>query len=324
MSKTSQCIELLKILYGRNKLVSVNELADSLGTNPRNIPEYVRELREIGYDIITVPGRYGGYMLDRHSTFPVLKLTEEEKRILQISSDYITANEDFLDAKLYQRAISKVFASTSAMPTVDETVIIPGVTLLMSGEDLRKRHSVIEDCIKRKRKISIDFLSNDNIVRNRVIHPYKLFMFNNAWFVIGFCESVNGVRVFKLNRIERYNVLSDKFRVLLSYNESDYFDEKGLKQGKDWSDSENLEKQSTVHIKLQLKGRPAMYVKEYKYGENQIITPIDKDTTILECDMRYKYNTIKFVLGFGTDCEVLEPLWLKDEVKRIAKEMSKE
>ena len=137
MSKTSQCIELLKILYEKNKPVSVIDLAWSLVTNPRNIPEYVKELKNCGYEIKTLPGRYGGYVLDKSKMFPVQKLTEDEKRILQISSDYITANEDFLDAKLYQRAIAKVFASTSAMPTVDETVIIPGVTLLMSGEDLR-------------------------------------------------------------------------------------------------------------------------------------------------------------------------------------------
>ena len=64
-----------------------------------------------------------------------------------------------------------------------------------------------------------------------------------------------------------------------------------------------------------------MYVKEFKYGENQVVTAVDKDTTILECDMHYKYSTIKFVLGFGTDCQVLEPKWLKDEVKKVAKKI---
>ena len=38
--------------------------------------------------------------------------------------------------------------------------------------------------------------------------------------------------------------------------------------------------------------------------------------------MHYKYNTIKFVLGFGTDCKVLEPTWLKEEVVSIAQKMN--
>ena len=77
MSKTSQCIELLKILYSRSQVVGVNELAMTLETNPRNILEYIKELREIGYDIKTVSGRYGGYLLERHGLFPALKLTDE-------------------------------------------------------------------------------------------------------------------------------------------------------------------------------------------------------------------------------------------------------
>ena len=61
-----------------------------------------------------------------------------------------------------------------------------------------------------------------------------------------------------------------------------------------------------------------MYVKEYIYGRNQVVTSIDKDNTTLECAMHYKYETIKFVLGFGIDCEIVEPEWLREEVKRIA------
>jgi predicted DNA-binding transcriptional regulator YafY len=104
------------------------------------------------------------------------------------------------------------------------------------------------------------------------------------------------------------------------------FDKTGFKIGIDWSkqswDGTSAKVEGDwVHIKLELSGKPAMYVKEYKYGENQIVTPIDKDATILECDMHYKYNTIKFVLGFGLDCKVLEPTWLKEEVISIAQKM---
>lgn len=320
-TKTALCIEMLRILSS-GRVYKVSELANLLETNPRNIIEYKRELEDAGYLITSIPGKLGGYQLDKSSIIPSLKLTEEEKKILQVASDYLRACGDFLDAKLYQTAMSKIFSSIKTRPLTDETFIIPGVTLAMSSEELNKRYSVIEDCIRNRQKLSIDFLSNDNMVRNRIIHPYKLFIYNNAWFVIGYCELVGGVRVFKLNRIEEYSVFADKFRVLLSYNENDYFDVKGLKRGKDWSDKENNEKQVSVHVKLRLSGRPAMYIKEYKYGENQVVTPIDKDTTILECDMLYKYNTIKFVLGFGVNCEVLEPVWLKDEIKRIGKAMA--
>ena len=159
MSKTSQCIELLKILYSRNGIVGVGELADVLETNPRNIIEYKRELEDAGYFIVSIPGKFGGYQLDKSSIIPSLKLTEEEKKILQVASDYLKARGDFLDSSIYQKAMSKIFSSMNTLPLVDETFIIPGVTLVMSNEELHSRYTVIETCISNKKKISIDFFS---------------------------------------------------------------------------------------------------------------------------------------------------------------------
>ena len=323
-SKASLCLEMLQILNS-GKVYKVSELAELLETNPRNIIEYKRELSDAGYFIINIPGKYGGYKLDKTYTIPSLKFTEEEKRILLLASDYVTAHGDFLDSRLYQKAIAKVFSSTARLPKMDKTLIIPDVTFTMSSEDINKRFYAIRECIDKKQKLSIVYLSDDNEVRERIIHPYKMFIYHNAWYVIGYCELCRDFRYFKLTRIEEFAVVSQKFRVSVLFNEHNFLDERGLKVGRDWSnEGESSEKltEDWVHIKLQLSGRPAMYVKEYKFGENQVITPIDKNTTILECDMQYKYNTVKFVLGFGIDCKVLEPQWLKEEIVSIAKKMA--
>ena len=67
MSKTSLSIQMLEILYSRG-IVGIAELARLLDTNPRNIPEYKKVLEEAGYVIDTVPGRYGGYVLNKKYT----------------------------------------------------------------------------------------------------------------------------------------------------------------------------------------------------------------------------------------------------------------
>ena len=321
-SKTSLVIQMLQILNS-GRVYKASELASLLNTNQRNINEYKKEIEDVlRYPIITIPGKHGGYKLDTNAMIPSLKLTDDEKKILQIASDYIVARGDFLNTEAYVKAMSKIFSSVSSLPITEETVVIPGVTLSMSADELNKRYNAIADSIKRKSKIIIDFLCADNVVRARTIHPYKLFMSNNAWFVIGYCEMRKDVRYFKLNRIEKFTLTDKKYPSRTSYNEHEYFDTKGFKIGKDWYHGENGQSEDFhVHIKLELTGPPAMYVKEYVYGKNQKVTAIDDKTTILECDMHYMYNTIKFVLGFGTDCKVLEPEWLKVEVKEIARKM---
>lgn len=316
MGKAAKCIKMLQILNS-GRIYKVSELADLLETNPRNVIEYKKELEDAGYTVINTPGKYGGYRLEKATIIPSLKFTEEEKKTLLAANDILKEDCKIIDDKIYQVAMSKVFSSISQKPEIQETFIIPGVTLSMSTEEMMSRYQTIEYCIKNNIVMEIDFLSVDNVVRTRKIEPYKLFLYRNVWFVIGYCQRAKDFRYFKLTRIVSYKKTQEHFRKRLSYNESDYLGKDGFKQGVDWRTGEHSVDE-WVHIKLLLHGRPAMYVKEYIYGRNQVVTSIDKDNTTLECDMHYKYETIKFVLGFGIDCEIVEPEWLREEVKRIA------
>jgi predicted DNA-binding transcriptional regulator YafY len=295
---------LLKVLYSRSRIVSVSELADVLETNPRNIPEYVEELRNCGYEIKTVHGRYGGYLLERNGTFPALKLSDSEREGLMSGYEYLLARNDFMEKADYGKAMGKITAAIMSRDTMaDNTLIANRFPLAMPQEELEGRYLAIQQCIANKTVLEIEYLSLDNEVSKRAIHPYKLYMYNNAWFVLGFDENKGDIRYFKINRIDKYTVQTRKFRVLLTYNESDYLDEYGMKQNGEW-----------YPIKLKLTGNYSMLVKERIYGKDQKIEEVDEKSTILSCKMQNKDNVLKFVLGFGADCEVLEPEWLKDKV----------
>ena len=129
----------------------------------------------------------------------------------------------------------------------------------------------------------MEFLSNDNVVRERTVHPYKLYLYHNAWFMRAYCESQKMILPFKLNRITSFSVLQQRFDYVREQRKSetdDPLDASGMKKVPDWS-GELGGKDAPMQIKLRLSGKPAMYVKEYLYGENQTVLPIDKDTTIL-------------------------------------------
>lgn len=304
MSKTSQCIKLLRILYSRKQPVNITELAGELETNPRNIPEYVKELRLIGFEIEPVHGKYGGYVLNRDSTFPAVRLSDSEREAFMTGYEYLLARNDFMEIESYKKAMQKVSSAIINRDSImDETMLAYRFPLLMPQEDLEKRYFAIQQCIVQKTVIEIEYLSQKNEVTKRIIHPYKLFMYNNAWFVLGFDESKGDIRYFKLNRIQNFAVQHRKFVQLLTYKESDYLDEYGMKNNGEW-----------YSIKLKLTGNYAMLVKERVYGKDQKIEVIDEKTTILSCKMQNKENILVFVLGFGSNCEVLEPEWLKEEL----------
>lgn len=311
MSKTSQCIKLLRILYSRKQPINIAELAGDLETNPRNIPEYVKELRLIGFDIEPVHGKYGGYVLNRESTFPAVRLSDAEREAFMAGFEYLLLRNDFMEIENYKKAMQKVSSAIVNRGSItDEMMLAYHFPLAMAQEELEKRYFAIQQCILNKTVLDIEYLSQKNEVTKRTIHPYKLFMYNNAWFVLGFDESKGDIRYFKLNRIQYFAVQHRKFVQLLTYKESDYLDEYGMKNNGEW-----------YPIKLKLTGNYAMLVKERIYGKDQTIEEVDDKTTILSVKMQGQENILVFVLGFGANCEVLEPAWLKEKVLNSLKEI---
>ena len=317
---------MLMILFTRD-VVSINELAEELETNKRNIPEYRKELEAAGYSIETVSGRYGGYSLKKNNFFPTVRLTDAEKKALVDSFEYITKQKNFPSMPAYKTAMEKMMAANHYRSVNDsEMIMIAKQPLSMPEEDIVARYAAISQCIERRQKLKMNYRSNDNVVRERLVHPYKLYMYNNAWFMLAYCEAAKDIRYFKLNRIIKFECQAQKFDFTYSYREGsewhEWLDENEMKKVPDWIQGV-AEKNAPMQIKLRLFGKPAMYVKEFLYGANQSITEIDKDTTILEFTAKYKYNTLQLVLGFGADCEVLEPEWLKQEVVDHCKKIQK-
>ena len=303
MGKAAMCIKMLQILNS-GRIYRVSELADLLETNPRNIIEYKKELEESGYYIISIPGKYGGYQLKRTITIPVLKFTEEEKKAIFEGSGYLEARNDFLLKKDFQIAMSKVYSLMKNNEPQVEPLVLNRFLLSMQNEEIVDRYKALEICILRQFKIKLEYLSLKNEVTIRIFHPYKVFMYNNAWYAIGFDEKSREIRYFKLNRIKSFEVLTgQKYRKILAYSESDYLNEYGMKKNGEW-----------YQIKLQLFEQYAMLIKERIYGKNQTIEIQRDGSSILTCEMQNKENIKVFVLGFGESCKVLEPEWLRIEI----------
>lgn len=303
MSKACMCIMMLQILNSR-KQISVGELADILQTNPRNILEYKKELEDAGYEIETIPGRYGGYSLNRKGIFPSIVLTQEEKQVIYEANDFLAQRYDFLNKRLYAKAMSKIVSSFPNQALDVGVTIVDRFPLAMKQEELEERFTMLNAAVQSKNKIIIKYLSTKNVLKEHKIHPYKTYIYNNAWFVLAWNETINDIGYFKVNRIDSYQVTKETFTVLKTYNEAQYLDRFGMKHNGEF-----------YHIKLQITGAFAGVVKDRIYGKNQQLTSLDENTTILECDMQNKNNIKTFVLGFGSFAQVLEPKWLVDMVK---------
>lgn len=313
--KVAQAIKMINYLASVKKATR-EELANVLETNVRNITEYRKELINAGYDIGYQKGVGGGYYLDGDNILPNPRLKESEKKALLEASSYLNARYDFLNKEEFNLALGKVLNSCYVNKDIDSPMIIDRFPLVMKEDEIKYRYNIISDALASKRKIKISYMSSKNRVSEHILHPYKIYMYNLAWFVLAFNETIHDVGYFKLNRIEKIELLNDKYTISKTFNESNYLDQYGMKNNGEY-----------ISVSIKLKAPYAALVKERIYGKNQQIISVDDNTTILKCDMQNLASIVSFVLGFGSKAEVLEPLELKEalrnELKRMV-EMNKE
>ncbi len=103
--------------------------------------------------------------------------------------------------------------------------------------------------------------------------------------------------------MKEIELLDEAYVVDPNYREEEHFDKKGTKE-------------PTIYVKLKIYGKMGRMLDEKIYGENQVVTCIDekKHIYMFEADMRNDLVIMKFILSFGSRCEVIEPSKIRDEM----------
>ena len=302
-NKTAATIKLIQVLSARGEYISTSELADMIETNPRNVKEYIKEIEVCGYKVDSLAGVYGGYRMNKASLLPAINLNNDEVKLIRDTTSYLKSKNDYFANIEIDSVMGKILASLDDSKPITPLTMVDKFPLLMPKDELQKRFTILNDGIESQLKVEIEYLSVAGTIKNHIIHPYKLFVYNGNWFVIAYNETVNDIGYFKLNRINDLFITRNHFTVLKTYVEEDYLDGYGMVKNGEY-----------YHIELLLTNLNTV-MKERIYGKNQIIEEIDDKHIKFKCDMQNQEMILSFVLSFGNKCKIIEPEWLKDRVK---------
>ena len=307
-NKTAATIKLIQVLSARGEFISTSELADMIDTNPRNVKEYIKEIEVCGYRVDSLAGVYGGYRMNKASLLPAINLSQDEIKMIRDTTSYLASKNDYFGVNEIDSIFGKILASLDDSKPITPLTMVDKFPLSMTKEELQKRFTVLNDGIESQYKVEIEYLSVAGKVKNHVIHPYKLFVYNGNWFVIAYNETVNDIGYFKLNRINNLYLTRSHFTVLKTYVEEDYLDGYGMVKNGEY-----------YHVELELTNLNTV-MKERIYGKNQNVVEIDDRHVRFSADMQNQEMILSFVLSFGNKCKVLEPEWLKEKVKETIRE----
>ena len=175
---------------------------------------------------------------------------------------------------------------------------------------------VIEDVIKtaveKKYVVEIEYYDWKNkVVTVRKINPYTVVVSGKRLSVEAFCQVKQGMRTFRLSRIQKATMLDETFEIDESYlNRSN---DKFFK----------LSGENSQEIKLEFKGEAAAFVKEY-YSNTADKIIEEGERVIFIKNASVTNEVVRFVLSFGSDVKVVQPIELKEEIRNIILSMYNE
>lgn len=314
-SKTQCCFEILQML-NTGRRYSKQELAERIDSNcnPRNIREYINELRIIGYDIKSYSGVNGGYELEKSSLIPVPELKQQDVDSLMDAFNYVLSQEDFINKNGFIESMGIICSSIIIESERTPRLISSNKTSSgVSREQIGKWYKLIYSAIQKKVKVKLvyDWLKQDK--EELIVHPYELFLCDNEWRFIAWVESADKNPIpLKLSRIISLEETNKTFTIHRDYKLSNIV-----------KDGILLQNGEMFPITLIASGVRAKLFKEKVYGKNQTCEDLPDGRTKVTLDMQNNYSTYNFILGCGELVEVIEPKWLRDKIKELANNIIK-
>lgn len=309
MNRSAYCIKMLVLLKARGFLTR-EELARLLACNVRNIPNYRKELEIAGYEIAITRGKYGGYQLKNDSLFPVVGMRKEEFQALVEATTYMGTHGDFLHFDDFQKAMDKIFATTSLRQQQNEFYI--GTSNVPVSHTMKDFIQRIEQA--KKDGIVVDILyknMNAKDYQKVRIHPYEVLNDKGSYYCFAYSLKAKDYRNFKF---------SDERMKQITFTEYHFQRDENFKI-KDHIGQMSLLKDDRYDLDLIVHKESALLLSEKVNGMDTNMTWIDEDTLHYQTTMEGKIPTIQFILSLGNQVEMLAPLDLKQEIVKIIEDM---
>lgn len=195
MSKITNTILMIKLL-SNGRVYSVKELSDELGVTERMVRYYKEQLEMAGYIIESFKGPGGGYYINKNDMININYFNKYDLEVLdKVQSEISTSDNDKL-IKDYTELNKKLHSIYDTNKVLSE---YKDINVVVNGAD--DKINTINDCIKNKKSIFIDYLGSSGKIVKREIIPINIFEFENKIYVLAFCKLRGSIRHFTLSKI---------------------------------------------------------------------------------------------------------------------------
>ena len=292
-------------LFADGEARSVSELADQAGVD-RDV---------ILQDLLSVSERFevpGGFVeglqiyveADEVSVVPnhflrPMRLTRSELLALELGLTMLRGERPPEEHRAIAGAIARLEQAVARLPK-EEIADDLRVAELSPSADLDHLRR-LRAAFRERRKVRLTYRKADaSATSNRVICPYGIVFASGTWYAVAHCESSEGIRIFRLDRVEEVESLDARFE-----------SPRGFSLDTVIGDGKAFQSGSSATLKVRYSPRIARWIAE-REGK-----PLAEDGSLtLEHPLADTDWAVRHVLQYGPDATVLEPAEVREAVVR--------
>ncbi|HYE10023.1 MAG TPA: YafY family protein [Patescibacteria group bacterium] len=289
-------LSILLILSNKG-LVTGKQLAEHFDVSVRTIYRDIDRICQAGMPVAAVGGRSGGFYMMENYSLDNLFLSKGEFQTLMAVIDSLNVifgkNQQFKDIVLK-------FHSTYKKEDDKNNKLNINMSHFSMEDELKEYLYIMNRGIEESKLLLLQYINRNMELSDRTVEPVRIEFSHGQWYLTGYCRSRNDYRKFKLVRIKKMRI-GDSFvkRDITAEELYEIFHQSYIK--------------NSIKIKLKFAPRIGDQLSEYFFKEN--IKRETDDSYIVEEYFPYEEGLIKFILSFGNECEVIEPEFLKIDIR---------
>jgi hypothetical protein len=146
------------------------------------------------------------------------------------------------------------------------------------------------------------------------LEPWCVKVYRQRWYVLGRRVGDGKERLYGLDRITQVDTTNHSFKLPKHFDADSYFKDV---IGIIISGEEDVET-----VKIKLGNGQQKYLRSLPLHHSQVETVIDENESMFTFRVRPTFDFIQELLKYGAALEVVQPQWLRDEMRRTIKAMS--
>jgi predicted DNA-binding transcriptional regulator YafY len=309
--------KIIQLLISSRQGKSVSDLVENLGCHTRTVYRDLEALQAAGFPVYT--DRIGGKTLwsfldtAKHSipipfSLPELMALYFSRGMMKVLKD--TVFYDSLES-LFDKIKSTLPPEyIDYLGQIEDSLEVRAKPYKQYGKIREIIEKVSEAAVQKKRIEIVYYTMSRKSRTRRKIAPYKIWFFDETFYLIAKCGLREDIRIFALDRIKALEMTDETFEMPQDFDFDEFMKSSfGVFHGQ------------PVRVRIWFAADIAGYIREKTWHETQNIASQSDGSIIFEAEVAGTEEIKYWVLKWGAKARVLAPGSLREETRREVEAM---